>query len=180
MALGTDYAGQDCSLARALELVGERWTPLILRDAFYGVRRYRDFLAHLDIPRAVLAARLQALVEADVLQKVRYQQAPRRDEYVLTPKGRQLWPALYLLGQWGERHLSSVGPRRIYEHAACGTRLDSSGDCPACVVAVPPEDIDVRPGPGSNTTTVRDDPVSTALRKPHRLLEPLDTTAGTA
>jgi DNA-binding HxlR family transcriptional regulator len=169
MALGTDYGGQDCSLARALELVGERWTPLILRDAFVGVRRYRDFLDHLDIPRAVLAARLQALVDAGVLTKERYQDSPPRDEYVLTAMGRELWPALHLLSQWGERHLSEHGPRRVYTHLPCGSRLEA-GACPACGT-VRPEDVEVRPGPGAGTT--RTDAVSVALRQPHRLLDPL-------
>lgn len=76
MALGTDYAQQDCSLARALEVVGERWSMLIVRDAFYGVSRFNDFLAHLDIPRAVLTARLRTLVEAGVLYKEPYQDSP--------------------------------------------------------------------------------------------------------
>ncbi|MER7909018.1 helix-turn-helix domain-containing protein, partial [Streptomyces sp. NPDC096068] len=71
MALGKDYARQQCSIARALEVVGERWTLLVVRDAFYGVRRYSDFLAHLGVPRAVLAARLQALVEVGVLERRR-------------------------------------------------------------------------------------------------------------
>ncbi|WP_116949678.1 winged helix-turn-helix transcriptional regulator [Jiangella endophytica] len=172
MALGTDYSGQDCSLARALELVGERWTPLILRDAFVGVRRYRDFLAHLDIPRAVLAARLQALVDAGVMTKVRYQDAPPRDEYVLTAKGRELWPALHLLSQWGERHLSELGPRRVYTHLPCGSRLEA-GRCPSCGT-VRPEDVEVRLGPGAVTS--RTDAVSVALREPRRLLEPLRTS----
>ncbi|PZF85348.1 winged helix-turn-helix transcriptional regulator [Jiangella anatolica] len=172
MALGTDYSGQDCSLARALELVGERWTPLILRDAFVGVRRYRDFLDHLDIPRAVLAARLQALVDAGVMAKERYQDSPPREEYVLTAKGRELWPALHLLGQWGEQHLTERGPRRLYTHLPCGSRL-RNGSCPSCG-AVELEDVEVRPGPGLVST--RTDAVSVALREPRRLLDPLRTS----
>src|SRR5690349_12960453 len=83
MALGKDYATQECSIARALEVVGERWTLLVVRDAFYGVRRYNDFLVHLGIPRAVLAARLQTLTAEGILDKRRYQESPPRDEYVL-------------------------------------------------------------------------------------------------
>jgi DNA-binding HxlR family transcriptional regulator len=172
VALGKDYEGQDCSLARALELVGERWTLLVVRDAFYGVRRYSDFLAHLDIPRAVLAERLQALTAAGVLDKRRYQHAPPRDEYVLTEIGRELWPALYALSDWGARHLSDAGPCRIFCHAACGTPLGPSAVCPSCGGQVPPEDLVVRPGPGAGRPA-RDDPVSRALRRPHRLLQPL-------
>src|SRR5262249_28871185 len=157
--------GQDCSLARALELVGERWTLLIVRDAFYGVRRYGDFLVHLDIPRAVLADRLQSLVTAGVLERRRYSRAP--GEYVLTAMGRELWPVLYPLSQWGERHLSSSGPRRLFSHAGCGTQLDAVGICPSCRVAVPPEEIETRPGPGIAATR-REDPVSIVLREPRR------------
>lgn len=172
MGLGRDYEGQDCSLARALELIGERWTLLVVRDAFYGVRRYSDFVTHLDIPRAVLADRLHTLTAAGVLRKHRYQDAPPRDEYVLTEMGRELWPALHTLACWGARHLSEAGPSRVFCHVACGTLLDSPFACPACGVPVPPEDLEVRPGPGAGTPT-RDDPVSRALRRPHRLLEPL-------
>lgn len=172
MALGKDYEAQDCSLARALELLGERWTLLIVRDAFYGVRRYSDFIAHLDIPRAVLATRLQVLVEAGVLDKRQYQEAPRRDEYVLTPKGRELWPALNALGHWGSEYMSDAGPSRVYAHVDCGTRVDRTGACPVCRRWIPPEELEVRPGPGADHPH-RDDPVSHALRRPHRLLEPL-------
>jgi DNA-binding HxlR family transcriptional regulator len=173
VGLGRDYERQDCSLARALELVGERWTLLVVRDAFLGVRRYRDFLAHLDIPRAVLAERLQALTEAGVLERRRYQDSPPRDEYVLTERGRELWPVLYPLTQWGDRHLSAAGgPRRIYAHQPCGARLDATGACTGCGRVVPPEEVEIRPGPGANPQ-LRDDAVSRALRRPHRLLEPL-------
>ncbi|MGN9785500.1 winged helix-turn-helix transcriptional regulator [Nonomuraea sp. ZG12] len=170
MALGKNYAGQDCSLAKALEVIGERWTFLVVRDAMYGVRRYGDFLAHLDIPRAVLSRRLTTLVEAGVLGKRRYQDAPVREEYVLTPMGRELWVPLLALAQWGERHLSETGPRRLFCHLACGSRLDSAR-CPACQVWVPLDEVEVRPGPGLEAD--RDDPVSVALRAPHRMLEPL-------
>jgi DNA-binding HxlR family transcriptional regulator len=171
MALGKDYPGQDCGLARALEVVGERWTMLVLRDAFYGVRRYADFLAHLELPRAVLADRLAALVDAGVLERRQYQDSPPRDEYVLTARGRELWPVLHTLGNWGTRHLSKKGPFRVFHHVACGRRLDRTGWCPGCELLVPPADVEVRPGPAADPE--RDDPVSVALRKPHRMLTPL-------
>ena len=171
MALGKDYDGQDCSLARALEIVGERWTMLVLRDAFYGVRRYSDFLSHLGVPRAVLAERLQMLVDAGILNKRRYQDAPRREEYVLTAAGKDLWPALYALSRWGERHARTGPPRRVFLHAACGTRLDQVGGCPKCGTAVAAKDVETRPGPGADPSLA--DPVSVALRGRHRLLTPL-------
>ncbi len=116
MALPKDYADERCSLARALEVVGERWTLLIVRDAFFGVRRFGDFAAHLDIPRAVLTSRLAALVEAGVLALV---PGPHgHDEYALTGKGRDLWPVVRSLLAWGDEHYSEAGPRRLFRHAA--------------------------------------------------------------
>ena len=95
MALGTDYARQDCSLARALELVGERWTLLILRDAFFGVRRFSDFEVHLDISKAVLAQRLAALVEVGLLARTEDAGTPpvRRDRGRPQPCGRRSSPS---------------------------------------------------------------------------------------
>src|SRR5690242_89978 len=87
LMLGKDYAEQDCALARALEVVGERWTLLILRDAFYGVRRFNDFQAHLDIPKAVLSDRLNSLVADGVLDRVRDPEHRGRYLYQLTPRG---------------------------------------------------------------------------------------------
>ena len=103
MALGTEYAQQDCSLARTLEVVGERWTLLILRDCFLGVRRFADFEAHLDISKAVLTQRLATLVDAGLLETV---PRGRRHDYVLTDRGRSLWPVLFTMTQWGEEHLA--------------------------------------------------------------------------
>jgi len=174
VALGKNYEGQHCSLARALELVGERWTLLVVRDAFYGVRRYGDFLSHLDIPRAVLADRLATLVGAGILQRHRYQESPPRDEYVLTERGVELWSVIYPLMHWGARHFATGQWLRSFRHAACGTELDPGGRCPACGNAdVPPGDVETVPGPGVPDEP-RQDPVSVALRqRPHRLLEPL-------
>ncbi|MGW0779816.1 winged helix-turn-helix transcriptional regulator [Streptomyces sp. NPDC002913] len=173
MALGKDYAAQQCSIARALEVVGERWTLLVVRDAFYGVRRYNDFLVHLGIPRAVLATRLQALTEAGVLARRRYQESPPRDEYVLTDSGEALWPTLRSLGLWGREHIQGTLPMRLFVHAECGTELGVFGQCTACGnIAVPVEDIEMRPGAGLDPDP--EDPVSRALLAPRRLLQPLD------
>ncbi len=169
MGLGKDYEGQQCSLARALEVVGERWTLLVLRDCFFGVRRFTDLLAHLDIPRAVLSDRLTSLVDAGVLTRSEYRRG--RHEYTLTPRGLELWPALYALSQWGEHHRSPSGRRRIFTHRSCGTELVTGGLCPACRTVPPAGELSMRPGPG--LTPTRTDAVSLALRSPHALLEPI-------
>ncbi|MEV0980666.1 helix-turn-helix domain-containing protein [Streptomyces sp. NPDC049915] len=173
MALGKDYATQECSIARALEVVGERWTLLVIRDAFFGVRRYNDFLVHLCIPRAVLAARLQALTEQGILYKRRYQQSPPRDEYVLTERGIALWPTLRSLGLWGREHYGER-PLRLFRHAGCGTEreLGPYGECPDCGTVVPVPDVVMEPGPGLDPDPA--DPVSRALLQPRRLLQPLE------
>src|ERR1700675_1085600 len=95
VALGKDYELQDCPVARALELVGERWTILVIRDCFLGVRRFSDFLVHLDIPRAGLSNRLARLVSEGMLERREY--SPGRSEYLLTDRGRSLWPILHSL-----------------------------------------------------------------------------------
>ncbi|MEU2222550.1 helix-turn-helix domain-containing protein [Streptomyces sp. NPDC018347] len=172
MALGKDYGTQECSIARALEVVGERWTLLVVRDAIYGVRRYNDFLVHLGIPRAVLSARLRTLTEQGILEKRRYQEAPPREEYVVTGRGAALWPVLRALGQWGREHIDDTR-LRIFRHADCGGEVEPFGHCAACgtIVAVP--DVVMVPGPGLDTAPA--DPVSRALLRPKRLLEPLQT-----
>ncbi|MEJ1195848.1 MULTISPECIES: helix-turn-helix domain-containing protein [unclassified Streptomyces] len=171
MALGKDYATQECSIARALEVVGERWTLLVIRDALYGVRRYNDFLVHLGIPRAVLANRLQALTAEGVLDKRRYQESPPRDEYVITDRGIALWPALRALGIWGREQLGGE-PMRTFWHAECDTELSPYGACPACGTVVAVRDIDMKPGPGLDPDPA--DPVSRALLGPRRLLQPIE------
>jgi DNA-binding HxlR family transcriptional regulator len=169
VTLGREYGKQNCGLARALEVIGERWTILVLRDLFFGVRRFTELRAHLDIPRAVLTDRLTRLVDEGVLTRTEYQRG--RHEYLLTPHGRDLWPTLFALSMWGERHDSPAGPRRIFSHAPCGADLAPTGQCPSCAELPPAEDIDIRPGPGMSRE--RTDAVSIALREQHRLLTPL-------
>ncbi|MFF5716901.1 winged helix-turn-helix transcriptional regulator [Streptomyces buecherae] len=172
MGLGRSYAGQDCSLARALEVVGERWTLLVLRDCFYGVRRFADFRAHLDIPRAVLADRLKALTALGVLERRPHVTGVEVD-YVLTARGLDLWPTVFTLAQWGERWLAPQGARRYFTHAPCDTQVTATGWCPACETLPPPADLLIHQGPGADPE-LRTDRVSAALRKaPHRLLTEL-------
>ncbi|MFJ5263607.1 winged helix-turn-helix transcriptional regulator [Streptomyces sp. NPDC088387] len=170
MALGKDYGTQQCTIARVLEVVGERWTLLVIRDALYGVRRYNDFLVHLGIPRAVLAARLQNLTADGILEKRRYQESPPRDEYVLTERGVALWPVLRSLGRWGTGHFDQP-VLRVFRHADCGTELGSYGECPTCGTVVPVPDVEMTPGPGLDPDPA--DPVSRALLTPKRLLQPI-------
>jgi DNA-binding HxlR family transcriptional regulator len=166
MPLGSDYAGQSCSLARCLEIVGERWTLLILRDLFFGVRRFSDLQRHLDIPRAVLSARLASLVEAGLVE---------RRPYRLTERGADLWPAVHALMQWGEKHKSPGGPRRVFVHVECGTQIGPTGLCPHCEREPAAAELEMRVGPGA-TAPIRDDAVTLALRRPQRLMTalPLD------
>jgi DNA-binding HxlR family transcriptional regulator len=175
MALPNDYSGQTCSLARTLEIVGERWTLLILRDAFFGVRRFGDFVARLDIPRAVLTERLKSLTSAGIL--VRVPGAQGRDEYQLTDKGVSLWPTVRTLMAWGDAHYAPSGPRRAFLHAADDGAIDPTGRCTRCDATVEARDTIVVPGPGLPFPTDHDNPVTVALRRPHRLLEPLRVAA---
>jgi len=105
--LEREYPGQNCSLARALEIVGERWTLLIIRDAFLGLRRFDQFQESLGIARNVLTDRLNWLVDQGVLERVRYRERPVRHEYQLTPKGRDLLLPLTGFRQWGDKYLSA-------------------------------------------------------------------------
>ena len=109
--LKRDYEGQVCSVARTLEVVGERWSLLIVRDALHGLRRFDEFQESLGIARNVLADRLNRLVAEGILERVRYSERPERFEYRLTPKGRDLRIALAGLGQWGDKYMSDKPPR---------------------------------------------------------------------
>jgi DNA-binding HxlR family transcriptional regulator len=169
--LGTDYEGQNCGLARALELVGERWTLLIVRDLLFGVRRFSDLQARLDIPRAVLSMRLNALVENGLVERRPY--ASGRDELHPTAAAEALWPALHALMRWGDDQAPAEGgDRRLFTHAECGTDLPPTGRCPACEREPGPTEIITRSGPGRSAHP-RQDRISLALREPHRLLTPV-------
>lgn len=169
MALPKDYAGQRCSLSRALEVVGERWTLLIMRDAFFGVRRFGDFAAHLGMPRAVLTERLETLGEAGVLAETPGSHG--YNEYVLTDKGLSLWPVVRDLLSWGDEYYSANGPRRVFQHVQDEGIIGPDGACATCGSVVPPPDLLVLPGPGYDGE--EDDIVSKALTAAHRLLEPI-------
>jgi DNA-binding HxlR family transcriptional regulator len=135
----TSFAELDCSIAQTLEVVGEWWTLLILRDAFQGVRRFEEFQRDLGIARNVLSDRLNRLVDNGILERRPYQTQPPRSEYRLTDKGLELYPVLISLMRWGDRWASgSAGPPMVLTHKACdheGLPVLACGHCGAEVGA---------------------------------------------
>src|ERR1700690_901646 len=115
------FADMDCSVAQCLEVVGEWWTMLIIRDAFLGVTRFEDFQKRLGISRNILQQRLARLVDAGVLKRVPHPEPPPRDDYRLTDKGRDLWPVLTAMRQWGDAYAAPDGPPVKIVHKACGS-----------------------------------------------------------
>lgn len=131
--LNRTYPGQACSIARALEIIGERWTLLILRDTSRGIHRFDDLHANLGITRSVLTARLSRLVDAGLLERRPYQTKPERFEYHPTSKARELWPVLMHLLLWGDRHYPAPeGPPLTTEHQDCGGHLTDTLTCDRC------------------------------------------------
>ena len=125
------YEGQVCSIARTLELVGERWSLLIVRDAFLGLSRFDEFQRSLGVAPNVLSARLERLTEAGIMEKRRYQERPQRFEYTLAAKGRDLYPLIAALMEWGDRYVSPVRPRLV-THRADGGRVRVRVMCDEC------------------------------------------------
>src|SRR5258706_2144424 len=124
--------GQDCSIARTVELIGERWTILILRDVFLGTSRFEELQRELGVARNVLQTRLERVVEEGILRRVQYQERPPRYEYRLTRKGTDLWPVLVALLKWGDRHVSPDGAPVVIEHRGCGGEIDDRRRCERC------------------------------------------------
>ena len=122
----------DCSVARTLEHIGERWTMMVLRDAFYGVRRFDDFQASLGIARNILTKRLTRLVDAGIMRKERYQEHPPRYEYRLTEKGRDLVPILTSMLAWGDKWETEGDPPVRLTHTTCGRVMHSIAVCSEC------------------------------------------------
>jgi DNA-binding HxlR family transcriptional regulator len=144
------YEGQACSIARALEVLGERWTLLVLRESFRRVRRFEDFQRNLGIARNVLTDRLARLVDEGILRRERYQDRPARFEYRLTDKGRALWPVMMTLMQWGDRYYAEAdGPPMIVRHRDCGGAVTTHLTCAKCGTELGPRDVTAEPGPGA-------------------------------
>lgn len=137
-----------CSIEATLDLVGDRWTLLILRDVFRGVHRFSQLRDDLGIARNLLTDRLNRLVEHQILHKVPYQDRPVRHEYRLTAKGMDLSPALVALMGWGDRWAADGQPPTLLVHDECATPLEQVLHCPTCDVSVRPNHIRSRPGPG--------------------------------
>ena len=148
--LGNDYENQTCSIAAALEVVGERWSLLIVRDVMLGLRRFDELQANLGVARNVLQTRLTRLLDHGVLEKHLYRERPPRYEYRLTEKGLDLWPAIVALMQWGDRHSPPpAGPPVLLEHKGCGGAVDEHRICVSCGSPLSVRDVRARPGPGA-------------------------------
>lgn len=145
----TEFASWPCSIARSVDLLGDWWTPLVLREAFLGVRRFDDMQRSLGIGRNVLTQRLKRLVEEGMLDRVQYQGKPDRYEYVLTDKGRDFYPVLAAMIAWGDRWLSGdEGPPIVLRHKACGHDMTARVVCSECGEPIEARDVRARLGPG--------------------------------
>jgi DNA-binding HxlR family transcriptional regulator len=145
-----ELADQNCSVARTISVIGDRWTLLVLRDCFLRIRRFEDFQTRLGIGRGILADRLQKLVEAGVLAKVAYQDNPVRHEYKLTPRGLDLHPVIMAIVHWGDVHMDDgKGAPAVHLHRDCGCEFHPVMTCSACHEPVAPRAVQVRPGPGA-------------------------------
>jgi DNA-binding HxlR family transcriptional regulator len=147
----TSLAGWNCSIARTLDVVGEWWTLLILRDAFRGVRRFDDFQGNLGLARSVLTARLAKLTEHRVLERHEYSSHPPRYEYRLTDKGLALFPVIAALIRWGDEWAPTpAGPPVVFVHDTCGNVTTPVLTCPHCHSEVTAANTHSEPGPGSH------------------------------
>lgn len=145
----TSFRDVNCSVAQCLEVVGEWWSLLIVRDALFGVTRFDDFQARLGISRNVLNQRLNRLVAEGVLERVRYHDRPPRYEYRLTAKGRDLWTVVDAMRRWGDRWAAPGGPPVEIVHRGCGHRAEAVPTCSVCGDHLDAADIEPVPGPGA-------------------------------
>ncbi len=144
-----ELAEQPCSIARSVAVIGDRWTLMILRDCFLGVRRFEAFRDRLGISRTIVADRLKRLVEEGVLKRVPYQDNPTRFEYRLTEKGLELHPVVMAIVHWGDRHYAGeAGPPLLHRHKACGHDFHVVQTCSECGEVVEARGVETRPGPG--------------------------------
>jgi DNA-binding HxlR family transcriptional regulator len=141
---------EPCSIGRAMEVLGERWTFLIVREAFFGVRRFTELQRNLGIARNILSVRLQTLTRAGILERIRYQAEPERFEYKLTPMGRDLYPAIVSIMRWGDQYLADeAGPPLLLRHQECGHHAEPTLVCSHCREPLDPRKVTPEPGPGA-------------------------------
>ena len=145
----TSFEEMNCSVAQCLGVVGEWWSLLIVRDAFLGVRRFDDFQSRLGISRNILQQRLSHLVDNGILARVPYQDRPPRSEYRLTEKGRDLWPVVTAMRQWGDRWAAPDGAPVELMHDACGEIVNAVPACSHCGEELTTRNVKAVPGPGS-------------------------------
>lgn len=145
----TSFANWPCSVARTVDLLGDWWTPLILREAYYGATRFDDFESTLGLSRNILTQRLGRLVEEDLLTKVPYRDRPLRHEYRLTDKGRDFFPVLAAMMAWGDRYLApEAGEPVLLHHTTCDHDTHAEVVCAHCREPLRHEQITARLGPG--------------------------------
>ncbi|MFI6559342.1 winged helix-turn-helix transcriptional regulator [Streptomyces sp. NPDC050534] len=145
----TSFSNWPCSIARTMDLLGDAWTPLVLREAFYGIHRFDEFQQELGIARNTLTDRLRRLVDEGLLEKKPYQDEPRRYDYVLTEKGRDFFGVLAAMSRWGDRWLAGdEGAPVAFHHGTCGHDTEAEVVCAVCREPLRAEDTSMRMGPG--------------------------------
>jgi DNA-binding HxlR family transcriptional regulator len=147
--LERSYDTQVCSIARSLEVIGDRWTLLIMRDTMFRGRRFDELQHSLGLARNVLTERLQRLCDDGLLERHPYQDRPVRYEYLPTQKARDLWPVLAALIHWGDTYYAPDGPPRLVMHAGCGGSVSQHLECDACGAAITADNAATRAGPGA-------------------------------
>ena len=153
MGRTADYTHERCSVAATLEVVGDPWTLLILRDAFAGVKRFEQWQERLGVARNVLAARLKSLVAHGVMETRRYSERPPRHEYWLTEKGLALSPVLLTMAEWGDQHVYGRDKSPVrFRHKTCGCAFHPVLACEECGEVVQRRDVE---------RVVRDEPAMT-------------------
>jgi DNA-binding HxlR family transcriptional regulator len=158
------FTDQNCSIAGALEILGERWTLLVMREVLLGRRRFADIRRHVGVAPNILSDRLQTLVDQGLLERRLYSERPESYEYLPTPKGVDVNPVLVALLQWGDEHATPPhGPPRVFVHAACGHDARPELHCAHCGDAIESRDLKVRPGPGADA-----DQLAESLLPPER------------
>ena len=148
------FAEMNCSIAQTLEVIGEWWTPLILRDLFFGVSRFDEFQSRLGISRNVLTERLGRLEEQGIVTRVPYQERPPRYDYRLTEKGADLWRVMTMMREWGDRWAAPDGPPVVAVHRGCGEVSEAVLTCSSCGEPLRPRDLRVADGPGAGEASI--------------------------